>query len=153
MSRVELRGIAKHFGPVQAVRDVSLDIPDGAFVTLLGPSGCGKTTTLNMIAGLEKVSRGAIYLDGQAITEWAPHERGMAIYGMTYPTGDPARVLRTYVAEKPRWPYDPVLATVHDFNCTQDDGSRDTAEPYRPFFTPPPEPKKPSLSCVTPLLL
>jgi ABC-type sugar transport system ATPase subunit len=84
MSRVELRGIAKHFGPVQAVRDVSLDIPDGAFVTLLGPSGCGKTTTLNMVAGLEKVSRGAIYLDGQTITEWAPHERGMAMVFQNY---------------------------------------------------------------------
>jgi ABC-type sugar transport system ATPase subunit len=84
MSRVELRGVAKSFGTVQAVRDVSLDIPDGAFVTLLGPSGCGKTTTLNMIAGLEKVSRGAIYLDGQAITGWAPHERGMAMVFQNY---------------------------------------------------------------------
>jgi multiple sugar transport system ATP-binding protein len=84
MSRVELRGIAKHFGPIQAVRDVSLDIPDGAFVTLLGPSGCGKTTTLNMVAGLEKVSQGQIYLDGQPVTEWAPHERGMAMVFQNY---------------------------------------------------------------------
>jgi hypothetical protein len=51
------------------------------------------------------------------------HERGMAIYGMTHPSGDPGRVLRPYVAQKPRWPYDPVLATVEDFNRTQDDGS------------------------------
>ena len=52
MSRVELRGLSKSFGGVQAVKEVSLEIPDQAFVTLLGPSGCGKTTTLNLIAGL-----------------------------------------------------------------------------------------------------
>lgn len=84
MSRVELRGLAKSFGPVQAVKEVSLDIPDHAFVTLLGPSGCGKTTTLNLVAGLEKVTRGDILLDGQRITDWAPHERGMAMVFQNY---------------------------------------------------------------------
>ena len=84
MSRVELRGIAKSFGTIQAVKEVVLDIPDHAFVTLLGPSGCGKTTTLNMIAGLEKVSRGEIYLDGERINDWAPHERGMAMVFQNY---------------------------------------------------------------------
>lgn len=84
MSRVELRGLAKSFGPVQAVKEVSLDIPDHAFVTLLGPSGCGKTTTLNLIAGLEKATRGDILLDGQRITDWAPHERGMAMVFQNY---------------------------------------------------------------------
>ena len=84
MSRVELRGLAKSFGPVQAVKDVTLEIPDHAFVTLLGPSGCGKTTTLNMLAGLEKVTRGEILVDGQTITDWAPHERGMAMVFQNY---------------------------------------------------------------------
>ncbi|MBI3943058.1 MAG: ABC transporter ATP-binding protein [Chloroflexi bacterium] len=84
MSRVTLRGIAKSFGLVQAVKEVSLDIPDHTFVTLLGPSGCGKTTTLNLIAGLEKVTRGEILLDGTAITDWAPHERGMAMVFQNY---------------------------------------------------------------------
>ncbi len=84
MSRVSLRGLAKSFGPVQAVKDVTLEIPDHAFVTLLGPSGCGKTTTLNMLAGLEKVTRGEIYLDDQAVTQWAPHERGMAMVFQNY---------------------------------------------------------------------
>ena len=79
MSRVTLRGVAKSFGPVQAVREVSLEIPDHTFVTLLGPSGCGKTTTLNLIAGLEKVTRGQILMEDQDITNWAPHERGMAM--------------------------------------------------------------------------
>ncbi|NJN19132.1 MAG: ABC transporter ATP-binding protein [Oscillochloris sp.] len=84
MSRVELRGLSKSFGPVQAVRDVSLDISDHAFVTLLGPSGCGKTTTLNMTAGLEAVSSGDVLLDGVPITGWAPHERGMAMVFQNY---------------------------------------------------------------------
>ncbi|MBX7213165.1 MAG: ABC transporter ATP-binding protein [Thermoflexales bacterium] len=84
MSRVSLQGVAKSFGSVQAVKDVTLDIPDHAFVTLLGPSGCGKTTTLNMLAGLERVSRGKILLDGQEITDWAPHERGMAMVFQNY---------------------------------------------------------------------
>jgi len=84
MSRVELRALAKVFGTVQAVKNVSLDIPDHAFVTLLGPSGCGKTTTLNMIAGLEKVSGGEIRVDDQVINDWAPHERGMAMVFQNY---------------------------------------------------------------------
>ncbi|MCW1968302.1 MAG: ABC transporter ATP-binding protein [Anaerolineae bacterium] len=84
MSRVSLRHVAKSFGPVQAVKDVTLDIPDGAFVTLLGPSGCGKTTTLNMLAGLEKVTRGDIFIDEQNVTKWAPHERGMAMVFQNY---------------------------------------------------------------------
>jgi ABC-type sugar transport system ATPase subunit len=84
MSRVSLRGVAKSFGPVQAVKDVTLDIPDHAFVTLLGPSGCGKTTTLNMLAGLEKVTRGDIFIDDQNVTRWAPHERGMAMVFQNY---------------------------------------------------------------------
>lgn len=84
MSRVELRGIVKSFGTVQAVRDVSLDIPDHAFVTLLGPSGCGKTTTLNMIAGLEKLTHGDIYLDQERVNDWEPHERGMAMVFQNY---------------------------------------------------------------------
>ena len=84
MSRVELRGLSKHFGGVQAVKEVSLEIPDQAFVTLLGPSGCGKTTTLNLVAGLEKVSGGDVFLDNERITDWAPHERGMAMVFQNY---------------------------------------------------------------------
>src|SRR4051794_23321655 len=84
MSRVTLEGVAKTFGTVQAVRDVSFAIEDRSFVTLLGPSGCGKTTTLNMIAGLEKITRGEIFLDDQRITDWAPHERSMAMVFQNY---------------------------------------------------------------------
>ncbi|HET8626448.1 MAG TPA: ABC transporter ATP-binding protein [Thermomicrobiales bacterium] len=84
MSRVTLQRVVKSFGPVQAVREVSCEMPDRAFVTLLGPSGCGKTTTLNLIAGLEKATSGEILLDDERITDWAPHERGMAMVFQNY---------------------------------------------------------------------
>jgi multiple sugar transport system ATP-binding protein len=84
MSRVALHDVEKMFGPVRAVRGVSFEIHDGAFVTLLGPSGCGKTTTLNLIAGLETPTRGEIFLDAQRITDWAPHERRMAMVFQNY---------------------------------------------------------------------
>ncbi len=84
MGKVALDKIRKKFGSVDAVKSVSLEIPDGAFVTLLGPSGCGKTTTLNMIAGLETVTSGDIYVDDERVTDWAPHERGMAMVFQNY---------------------------------------------------------------------
>lgn len=74
-ARLELRGITKRFGGVVAVRALSLEVPEGAFVTLLGPSGCGKTTTLSMIAGFEMPDEGAIFLDGEPITHLPPHRR------------------------------------------------------------------------------
>lgn len=84
MSKVKLSKLSKKFGSVTAVNDVSLEIPDGAFVTLLGPSGCGKTTTLNMVAGLEKVTSGDVYVDDDCVTDWAPHERGMSMVFQNY---------------------------------------------------------------------
>lgn len=84
MSTVVTHNLTKSFGFVNAVKDVSIEIPDGAFVTLLGPSGCGKTTTLNMIAGLEKATSGEIYVDDECVTDWAPHERGIAMVFQNY---------------------------------------------------------------------
>jgi multiple sugar transport system ATP-binding protein len=68
MPGVILEAIAKQFGPVRAVDDVSLTVADGRLLTLLGPSGCGKTTTLRMIAGLELPTEGKILLDGEDVT-------------------------------------------------------------------------------------
>jgi iron(III) transport system ATP-binding protein len=64
---VELSGLSKRFGAEVAVRDVSLAVAPGEFVTLLGPSGCGKTTTLRCIAGLERPDAGEIRIDGEAV--------------------------------------------------------------------------------------
>lgn len=70
--------------PFYAVRDVSIDIEPGAFVTLLGPSGCGKTTTLRMIAGFESPDEGNIYLGGEAINALTPNKRDTAMVFQSY---------------------------------------------------------------------
>ncbi len=67
-----------------AVKDVSVDIEPGSFVTLLGPSGCGKTTTLRMIAGFESPDEGEIYLGDQAINELTPNKRDTAMVFQSY---------------------------------------------------------------------
>jgi spermidine/putrescine transport system ATP-binding protein len=72
---VSLRGVSKSYGQVPAVRDVSLDVAPGEFVTLLGPSGCGKTTLLRMIAGLESADAGQVMLGGRDVTADPPHRR------------------------------------------------------------------------------
>src|SRR3954469_9085795 len=64
-SIISLRRIAKSFGPVRAVDDISFEIHRGEFFSLLGPSGCGKTTLLRMLAGFEQPSEGELLIDGQ----------------------------------------------------------------------------------------
>ena len=71
MPGVILEAIAKHFGPVRAVDDVSLTVADGRLLTLLGPSGCGKTTTLRMIAGLEQNDAGRIVIGDRVVSDGA----------------------------------------------------------------------------------
>ena len=70
--------------PFYAVKDVSIDIQPGAFVTLLGPSGCGKTTTLRMIAGFESPDEGEIYLGGEPINALTPNKRDTAMVFQSY---------------------------------------------------------------------
>ncbi|MDL2253717.1 ABC transporter ATP-binding protein [Ruminococcaceae bacterium OttesenSCG-928-I18] len=72
---VSLRNIAVDFGEEAVLQNLSLDILDKTFVTLLGPSGCGKTTTLRVIGGFLKPSMGKVYFDGQDITELPPYKR------------------------------------------------------------------------------
>jgi putative spermidine/putrescine transport system ATP-binding protein len=72
---IEIRNLAKSFGPVRAVDGVDLDIHAGEFLTLLGPSGSGKTTVLRMIAGFETPDSGSIKLNGVDITYLPPYER------------------------------------------------------------------------------
>jgi sulfate/thiosulfate transport system ATP-binding protein len=72
---IKLEHIDKHFGSFQALRDISLDIPDGQLIGLLGPSGSGKTTLLRIIAGLETADRGQILFHGQDVTSQHVRER------------------------------------------------------------------------------
>ena len=67
-----------------AVADVNLEISDGEFVILVGPSGCGKSTTLNMIAGLEDVSSGDIFIDGERVNDRPPKDRDIAMVFQSY---------------------------------------------------------------------
>src|SRR6188472_157560 len=72
---VELRGVTKRFDELVAVDDLSLELGQGEFFTLLGPSGCGKTTTLRMIAGFEQPTAGEIRIEGEDVAQLPPHKR------------------------------------------------------------------------------
>ena len=74
---ITIEGVTKRFGRVVAVNDVSFDIADGEFFTMLGPSGCGKTTTLRIIAGFEQPDMGRILLRDTDVTEVAPNRRSV----------------------------------------------------------------------------
>ncbi|MCR8546825.1 ABC transporter ATP-binding protein [Salipiger sp. P9] len=84
MSSVILRNVVKRFHKFTAVHKTSLEIPDGAFVTLLGPSGCGKTTNLRMIAGLLDPSEGEILIGGKAVNNVPIHKRNLGIVFQNY---------------------------------------------------------------------
>lgn len=72
---LSLQHISKNFGEGDVLRDISLDVARGEFVTLLGASGCGKTTTLRMISGLETPDEGTVLLDGRDVTALPPERR------------------------------------------------------------------------------
>jgi putative spermidine/putrescine transport system ATP-binding protein len=81
---VRLESLIKSFGPVRAVDDISIDIYDGEFFSMLGPSGSGKTTVLRMIAGFERPTSGRVILDGLDVTERAPFERDVSTVFQDY---------------------------------------------------------------------
>ncbi|WP_103333899.1 ABC transporter ATP-binding protein [Pseudotabrizicola formosa] len=84
MAEVVLSQVSKSFGAARALRDVSLTIPDGAFVVLLGPTGAGKTTTLRLIAGLERPDSGDIAIGGASVVQDMPAQRDVAMVFQQY---------------------------------------------------------------------
>jgi putative spermidine/putrescine transport system ATP-binding protein len=74
-SAIQFIHVSRNFGDVRAVDDISLDILDGEFFTMLGPSGSGKTTSLRLIAGFERPDHGSIILHGEPVTSLPPYER------------------------------------------------------------------------------
>lgn len=84
MAKVVLENVWKKYGKVEAVRGISLECRDGEFFAILGPSGCGKTSTLRMIAGLERVTSGEIYIGNRRVTHLRPKERNIAMAFETY---------------------------------------------------------------------
>ena len=85
MAKVILEHVYKIYpGDVTAVHDANLEIADREFVVLVGPSGCGKSTTLRMVAGLEEISKGAIYIDGKKVNDVPPKNRDIAMVFQNY---------------------------------------------------------------------
>ena len=86
MEKLELKSVYKYYvrGTVEAVKDVSLSLKSGELLAILGPSGCGKSSTLRMIAGIEDITKGEIYLDGEIINWLSAKERNIALAFETY---------------------------------------------------------------------
>ena len=84
MAEIRLDHVSKRFGAVTAVDDVSLEVADGEFLVLVGPSGCGKSTLLRMIAGLEDVTEGEIWIGERDVTDFAPRTRDIAMVFQSY---------------------------------------------------------------------
>ena len=79
-----LKNIVKNFGKICAVDNISFEVENGEFLTLLGPSGCGKTTILRIIAGLENLTSGQVFLDGTDISHESPTKRDVSIMFQDY---------------------------------------------------------------------
>lgn len=84
MSELRLVKLAKRYGKVPVVHDIDLQISSGEFVVLVGPSGCGKSTTLRMIAGLEEISSGQLYIGDQLVNAVEPKDRDIAMVFQNY---------------------------------------------------------------------
>ena len=84
MAEIELRDVVKRFGTVTAVDRINLTVEDKEFLALVGPSGCGKTTTLRMIAGLEELTEGEIFIGDQKVNDIPPKDRDIAMVFQNY---------------------------------------------------------------------
>lgn len=81
---IQVEGITKRYGAMTAVDNVSFDVGQGEFVSLLGPSGCGKTTTLRMIAGFVDPSGGLLRVRGRDVTHLPPEKRDLGFVFQNY---------------------------------------------------------------------
>lgn len=85
MSRIKLNNVCKSYdGKTLAVKDINVDIKDGEFIVLVGPSGCGKTTLLRMIAGLEDITSGDLYIGEERVNDMLPKDRDLAMVFQNY---------------------------------------------------------------------
>lgn len=84
MTSIRLENVSKSWGTSDALKDISFDVPSGSFTVLLGPSGCGKSTLLRIVAGLESVSSGKIYIGDGDVTQRAPAERNISMVFQSY---------------------------------------------------------------------
>jgi len=84
MAKVTYEHVTKRFGDVVAVNDLDVEIEDKEFLVFVGPSGCGKTTSLRLLAGLEEVTEGEIYIDDRMVNEVPPKDRNIAMVFQSY---------------------------------------------------------------------
>ena len=85
MASIQLKHIYKKYpNGFEAVKDFNMDIEDKEFIIFVGPSGCGKSTTLRMIAGLEDITSGELYIDGKLVNDVEPKDRDIAMVFQNY---------------------------------------------------------------------
>lgn len=84
MANVKLTNVCKSYGDIEISKDINLDIEDGEFVVFVGPSGCGKSTLLRMIAGLEEITSGDMYIGDERVNEKPPKERNVGMVFQSY---------------------------------------------------------------------
>ncbi len=84
MSSLRLKKLSKSYGDLEILKSIDLDIQDGEFLVLVGPSGCGKSTTLRLIAGLEEVTKGSVYIGDDCVNDRDPSDRDIAMVFQNY---------------------------------------------------------------------
>ena len=84
MAEVTLTNVSKSYGTEVALDDVTMTVPDGAFVVLLGPTGAGKTTTLRMVSGLDNPDTGGVTIGGRDMADLTPAQRDVAMVFQQY---------------------------------------------------------------------
>ena len=84
MAEVKIDAVGKHYGVVEVLKSVSIDVKDGEFLVLVGPSGCGKSTLLRMIAGLEEITSGELWIGDRLVTDLPAKERDIAMVFQSY---------------------------------------------------------------------
>ena len=84
MKTLKIEDLSKNFGTTEVLRKINLDIDEGNFLVLLGPSGCGKSTLLNIIAGLETINEGNVFIDDYNVSKVEPKDRNIAMVFQSY---------------------------------------------------------------------
>ncbi len=115
MARVKLEKVWKRYGNVEAVKDLNLECKDREFLCLLGPSGCGKSSTLRMIAGLEYITEGKIYIDDRVVNDVDPYKRDIAMVFESYALYPHKKVFENmaYPLRVQRYPEEEIRKRVH----------------------------------------
>ena len=84
MIALKIQDLSKSFGSTEVLKKINLEIEEGNFLVLLGPSGCGKSTLLNIVAGLETIDEGTVFIDDYNVGEVEPKDRNIAMVFQSY---------------------------------------------------------------------